>query len=231
MRDVLADRGRQPDVETDADHRRRRAERVAVQLDQDAAELQVAMDEVVRPLERDAGEALGLERADDRDADRERQAGEEAGALLEVPAEREREAAAGDRRPAAAAPAAAGALPFGGERDAVDVAPLRAAQQLGRRRVDLVDDLDGERRRGAVARESARCAALDRVLVEEVGRFEEPITAPLDALEREPGRLGVLQHLRDAGAREPHLGGEVLAGVEGAIGELAQQRESERSEH
>ena len=88
-----------------------------------------------------------FERADDGDADRQRQAGEEAGALLEAPAEREREAAAGDGGPGAAAAAAAGRLPLGREQRAVDVAALRAAQQLARRRVDLVDDLDGDRRR------------------------------------------------------------------------------------
>ena len=76
------------------------------------------MDEVVRPLERDVLEAFGLERANDGDADGERQPGEKARALLELPAQREREAAAGDRRPRAAAAAATRRLPFGGKRDA-----------------------------------------------------------------------------------------------------------------
>ena len=47
-------------------------ERVAVELDEDAADLEVTVDEVVRPLELDAGETLALQRADDGDADRER---------------------------------------------------------------------------------------------------------------------------------------------------------------
>ena len=85
----------------------------------------MAVDEVVRPLELDAREAFGLQRARDGDADGERQPRQEARALLEAPAERKREAAAGDRGPGAAAAAAAGGLPFGGQGDAVDIAPLR----------------------------------------------------------------------------------------------------------
>jgi len=54
--DVLADLDRQPDVEAHADDRRRRPERVAVHLDQDAADLEMPVHEVVRPLQRDAGE-------------------------------------------------------------------------------------------------------------------------------------------------------------------------------
>jgi len=41
--------------------RDRRTQRVAVELDEDAADLEVPVDEVVRPLERDVGEALVLE--------------------------------------------------------------------------------------------------------------------------------------------------------------------------
>ena len=157
-RDVLARYRRQPDVETDADHRRRRPQRVAVHLDQDAADLEMAVDEVVRPLERDAAKALGLERARHRDADGEREPGQEPRPLLESPAERERQAAAGDRRPGPAPAAAPGGLPLGGERDAMDVALLRAAQELRRGRVDLVDHFDGERRRGAGVLGAARRA-------------------------------------------------------------------------
>ena len=67
--------------------------------------------------------------------------------------------------------------------------------------------------------------------VEEVGRGHQPIAAAADALERKAGGLGLPEKLRDAGARQPHLRGEVFAGVEGAVRELAQQRESERSKH
>ncbi len=70
-----------------------------------------------------------------------------------------------------------------------------------------------------------------RLGVEKVGRLEQTVAAALDALERETRRLGVLQRLRNAGARQPHFRGEIFARMEGAIGELAQQRESERSEH
>ena len=211
---------------------RRRPERVAVQFDQDAADLEVAVDEVVRPLERDVLEALGLERAHDGDADRERQPGEEAGALLELPAQREREAAAGDRRPGAPAAAASGRLPFGGQRDPVDVAPLRAPHELGGRRFDLVDDLDRDRQRRAPRAASQLGEPCPDLLgIEEIGRFEQAVAAALDPLEGEAGRAGVLQDLRNPGARQPHLGGEVLTGMEFPIGKLAQQRESERSEH
>ena len=82
----------------------------------------------------------------------------------------------------------------------------RASRQLGEARPDLLG-------------------------VEEIGRLEQAVAAALDPLEREARRAGVLQDLRNAGARQPHLGGEVLAGMELSIGKLAQQRESERSEH
>ena len=78
----------------------------------------------------------------------------------------------------------------------------------------------------------ARCDGRPDLLgVEEIGRAEQPVAAPLDALESESRGLGILQDLRNAGAREPHRVGEVLARVEVAIGEMAQQRESERSKH
>ena len=72
----------------------------------------------------------------------------------------------------------------------------------------------------------AATAVLIFVGIEEIGRAEQPVAAPLDALEREARGLGVLQDLRNAGAREPHRVGEVLTRVEVAIGEMAQQRES-----
>ena len=199
-----------------------------------------------------------LERVDDADAHGERQPGEESRALLEAPAEREREAAAGDRGPGAAATAPARGLPFGGERGAMDVATRRAAQQLARRRIELVDDLEVHRRRRAAnavpsvpvsadlvveLRRSGerpvlgeRDAVLDQRVadrdgVEEVGRGHQPVAAAANPFERKPGRLGLPQKLRNAGARQPHLRGEVFAGVESAIRKLAQQGESERSKH
>ena len=92
----------------------------------------------------------------------------------------------------------------------MDVALLRAAQELRRGRVDLVDHFDGDTRGAGVL---AQCGA-HGLGVEEIRRLEQTIPATLDPLEREAGRLGVLQHLRDAGARQPHLRGEVLTGVE-----------------
>ena len=70
-----------------------------------------------------------------------------------------------------------------------------------------------------------------RLAVEEIGRLQQPVAAALDPLQRQSCGLGVLQHLRNAGASEPHLRGEVFTGMEVAIGKLAQQRESERSKH
>ncbi len=72
----------------------------------------------------------------------------------------------------------------------------------------------------------AATARPDLLGVEEIGRAEQPIAAALDAFEGEARGLGVLQDLRNAGAREPHRIGEVLTRVEVAIGEMAQQRES-----
>ena len=67
--------------------------------------------------------------------------------------------------------------------------------------------------------------------IEKIRRGEKPVAAAADALERQSGGFGLLEKLRDAGAREPHRRGEVFAGVEGAVRKLAQQRESKRSEH
>ena len=177
------------------------------------------------------GESLGLQRAGDGDADRERESRQEPGALLEPPAERKQQAAADDGGPDASAPAAPRRLPFGGERDAVDVAAPDAAHQLARGRVDLVDDFERDRRGDAAAGIDRGERGLDRLRVEKIGRLEQPVAAALDPLHREARGLGVLQHLRNAGAGQPDLGGELLAGVKVTIGKLAQQRESERSEH
>ena len=230
-------------------------------FDQDAAELVVAEHEVVRPLELDAVEAFLLERAHDGDADRERQPGEEARALLEAPAHRER-----DRLPPATAVHARPRRP----RPAVCHSAASTAPWMSRR---------GARRRSSVDVESSwsttsTCSAggvrsnagrswpfsarssstgtcgfgagvpglatlapnpVEREAhgggVEEVGRGLQPVAEAADALEREPGGLGLPQELRNAGARQPHLRGEVFARVEIAVRQLAQQRETERSEH
>ena len=87
LRDVPLDRQGQAYVETDADDDRRRTQRVAVQFDEDSADLQMAVNEIVRPLELDAGEPFGFQCVDDRNADRQRKSSHEAGALLEAPAE------------------------------------------------------------------------------------------------------------------------------------------------
>ena len=67
--------------------------------------------------------------------------------------------------------------------------------------------------------------------VEKVRRRDQPIATSAHPLEREARGLRLPQQLRNAGAREPHLRGEVFAGMEGAVRELAQERESEGSKH
>ena len=71
----------------------------------------------------------------------------------------------------------------------------------------------------------------DFLRVQKFRRFEQPVAPALDPFERQSRRPGILQDLRDARARQPYLGGKVLAGMELSIGKLAQQRESKRSEH
>ena len=216
------------------------------------------VDEVVRPLELDARQSFGFERTDDGDTDGQRKARNESRTLLEAPAKRERQAAAGNGGPHAATAATASRLPLGGQQRAVDIAAARAAQQLARRRIDLIDHLDGDRR---MQRNSRRARRENHVLVvgrrkqrslgirrrdvefeiferrpdgrsiEEIGRREQPVAPSADAFQRETRRFGLFQQLRNAGAREPHRSGEILARVEGAVRKLAQQREAQRSKH
>ena len=230
--DVLARGRRQPDVEADADDGRRRTERVAVQLDQDAADLEVPVDEVVRPLERDVLEALGLERANDGDADRERESGQEARALLELPAQREREAAR-RRSPSTRGRAARGRPICHSAASATRWTSRRCARRISSEDVDSIWSTTSTASGNGIPRAAAISPKRARTLlgVQKVRRLEQPVAAALDAFEGEPRRPGVLQDLRNAGARQPHLGGQVLAGMELSIGKLAQQRESERSEH
>ena len=113
----------------------------------------------------------------------------------------------------------------------MDVAALRAAKEVGRRGADLVDHLDVQRREHrSLARDVVQRPA-DLVGVEEVGRCREAIAEPPHAFQRQPGRLRLLQKLRNAGASEPDRRGQVFAGMERAVGKLAQKRESKRSEH
>ena len=113
----------------------------------------------------------------------------------------------------------------------MDVAPLRAAHQLRRRRFDLIDDLDGQRQRGGPRLGKLGKPRADLFRIEEIRRLEQPVAAALHAFQREAGAFGVLQHLRNARARQADLGRKILARVELTIGKLAQQRESEGSEH
>ncbi len=177
----------------------------------------MAMDDVVGPLQGHAREAFRFERAHDGDTHRQRQAREETRALLEGPAQREREAAAHHRGPSAAAAAAAGRLPFGRERHAMDVLALRAAHELGRRGIDLVHHLEIDGHRHAALGGKRLEPFFDRRRIEKTRRFEQAIAQPLDAFERKAGGFGVFQDLRDAGAGEAHARGKVFAGMESAI--------------
>jgi len=113
----------------------------------------------------------------------------------------------------------------------MDVSALGAAHQLRGGRFDLVDDLDRERKRLSVGLGERREPVAGCFRIEEIRGFEQPVAAALHPFQRKAGDLGVLQDLRNAGARQPDLVGQVFARVELAIGELAQQRESQRSEH
>ena len=142
----------------------------------------------------------------------------------------------------------------------MDVATRRTAEELARRRVELVGDLDQQRGRRAVEgrayvaverevlldghlrlgngrarlryrRAEAREGEADRGGVEEIGGRLEAVAEATHALERQARGLGLAQELRHPRARQPHLRGEVLAGVEVAVRKLAQERETERSKH
>ena len=54
----------------------------------------------------------------------------------------------------------------------------------------------------------------DFLRIQKFRRFEQPVAPALDPFERQSRRPGILQDLRDARARQPDLGGKVLAGVE-----------------
>jgi len=246
--------------EADADDDGRRAQRITIQFDKDATELVVTIDEVVGPLELDAVVAFLFQRARDGDTHRQRQPGEKTRALLETPAQRERQASTRHGGPRATTPAAARGLPFGGEHGTVNVTALAAAQQFGGCRIELVDQLDLQRGRRVVARgpldsiepqvvfDDRRGLGRDRTGlghpgaefdqrlahfagVEEIGRGNQPVASATNALEREPGGFGLLENLRHAGARQPHFGSQILAGVESAIRQLAEQRKTDRSKH
>ena len=61
--------------------------------------------------------------------------------------------------------------------------------------------------------------------------LNQAVSAAADAFQRQTSGLSLLEELRNACARHPHRRGEVFTGMEGAVGKLAQERESERSEH
>ena len=113
----------------------------------------------------------------------------------------------------------------------MDIPALRPPHELGGRGLDLVDDLDRARQREFAPRGKLDEPRLHLLGVEEIRRLQQPVAAALDPLQGKARRAGILQHLRDACARQPHLGGKILTGMELSIGKLAQQRESKRSEH
>jgi hypothetical protein len=150
------------------------------------------VDEIVRPLERHVLEAFRFEGAHDGDPDGERQTGEKARPLLELPAKGKREASAGDGRPRAPAAAAARRLPFGGEGHSMDVAALRAAHELRGRRLDLVDHFDRRGKGRPLGGEPVGEVRTDLLGVQELGRFEQPVAPALDLLQSEARGPGIL---------------------------------------
>ena len=140
----------------------------------------------------------------------------------------------------------------------MDVAADGAPKELARRRIELIDNLDhnrrsrrnpgrrrgrerdvivvgGQKHRPGIGRRDLDAQILERcpdlVGIEKIGGCEQAVAASTNAFERKPGRLGLLQKLGDAGARQPYRCGEIFAGMESAIRKLAQERESKRSEH
>jgi len=140
-------------IDTDSDHCGRGAERVAGELDEDAAELAVAADEIVGPLQRHLVQAELPEGADAGDTDGERQPAERRGAAVETPQRRERQARPEPRVPARAAPAAAGALELARQRRARRRPGCRARGELAVGRVAFVEELEPET--GVAAPETA----------------------------------------------------------------------------
>jgi ribosomal protein S16 len=149
-------------------------------------------------------------------------------------------------------------LPLGGQQCAVNVAPGGAAKQLGRRGIDLVGDFGGNGRMHRNGRCASRHYQIvvvggrqqrrlgigrsdldvqrgegspDLVDVQKIRRCQKPITPASHALERQTGGFRLLQELRNTGARPSDRRGEILTGVECAVGKLAQQREPKRSKH
>ena len=129
-------------------------------------------------------------------------------ALLELPPQREVRLPPRSRSTRAAAPPCR--LPFGGKRDLMDIPPLCPPHELGGRGLDLVDDLDRARQR-VPPRGELDEPRLHLLGVEEIGRLQQAVAAALDPLQRKARRAGILQHLRDACACQPHLGGKILA--------------------
>ena len=134
-------RGRQRHVEPEARDDVRAAVRLGFELEQDAAELALVEDEIVRPLERDREAGHARQNAAHGDADGERQRGRLRRHAGELPADRQANAAAERRAPTPAAPPAARRLEF---RDAdVELADgRRRGEQAPVRRIELRENLE-----------------------------------------------------------------------------------------
>src|SRR5207249_10859674 len=108
-----------------------------------------------------------------------------------------------------------------------------AGRRRGRQRDVVV--VGGQQNRTRVGRRYVDTHLLERaadlVGVQKIGGREQAVAAAADPFQRQSGGLRLLQQLGNAGARQPHRRGEVFAGVESAVRKLAQERESERSEH
>lgn len=215
-------RGAEAQVDAETDHRMARAERVAAEFDEDAAELGATRDEIVRPLERDAVDAARGERVDRSDTDREAESGERGHAGVEALEQGQRDAAAGRRVPAPTAATAAGGLDLGEAGEQVARIVLGAAQQLAAGRVEL--PVHGEIAEPCRWRE--RMA--QRRLVEQFERRAEAIAAAGLRLDLDAGFAQALDLLPDRRARYAEALGQRTAGHRTVRTQLGKDRAGTR---
>ena len=138
-------------VEPDAGDDMHAALSLRSELEQDAAELALVVDEIVRPLQSDREPRDAVEHAAHGDSDGERERGRLRGHARELPPDGQADAAAEGHAPAPAAPAATVRLEF---RDADVEQPVRRrhSQQPAVRGIDFGMDLELREPRGDVGR-------------------------------------------------------------------------------
>ncbi len=209
--DARARRLRQPHVDADADHGRGRPERVSSQLGQDAGELGVVANNVVRPLESDAVRTGRRERAGEGHAHRQRQAGKRAGPAREAPQQGECERLAQPRVPGAPEPAAPARLPFHDDHGTARRAGRRTFQQRRVGGVRLMTNI--EREAPGIRSE----VALDGGAIEQRDRVRQAVAAAVHSVDFNARRLQVADRVPHARARYLEAARQCLAGMEAAV--------------